>query len=318
MKVTLCIPVLNAGKLAKVMVEALKRQSFRVDKILIVDSASSDDCIHTYTEITSNIISIRRDEFDHGGTRNLAFQTSDSDFYVFLTQDAIPDDVDAIKNLIEGLIKHPECGLVYGRQKPDETAGIFARHARLYNYPDGSQIAIKGREDIPVLGIKTAFCSNSFSAYRSSAMEQIGYFPLNTLFAEDSIAAAKLIQQGWKIAYAPHACVVHSHDYTLSQEFKRYFDVGAFHSMNNWYMDMLGKAEGEGKKFVRSEYEYAKSRGVSFPMSRVVIRNAVRWMGYKTGKMQAFLPNGFKRYISTNKAYWTKRMLSAGNQGEGV
>ncbi|MDP3842561.1 MAG: glycosyltransferase family 2 protein [Oxalobacteraceae bacterium] len=303
-KVILCIPTLNPGKLATRMVAALKQQTLQPDEILVMDSASTDGSVQVFEELGAKIIPVRRTDFDHGGTRNLAFNKSSADIYLFLTQDAIPLDVHALENLVRALHEYPACALVYGRQAPTNAAGVFARHARLFNYPVGDSVVLKRKEDVPRLGIKTAFCSNSFSAYRRSAMEQIGFFAVNTLFAEDSIAAAGLLQLGWEIGYVPQAVVEHSHDYSIKQDFCRYFDVGAFHSMNRWYMDFLGKAEGEGARFVRSEYNYLKREGITLPMLQVVFRNGVRWLGYRVGRMHARLPLAVKRRISTNRAFW--------------
>jgi len=302
--VTLCIPILNPGALARQMINALKQQSMQPDEILVIDSASTDGSIGVYDEIGAKIISIKRADFNHGGTRNIAFEKSYADVYVFMTQDAIPVDRDALKNVVKELVDNSSCGLVYGRQVSASSAGVFARHARLFNYPPGDQLVLKRLEDVPRLGFKTAFCSNSFAAYRREAMAQIGFFPVDTLFAEDSIAAARLLQLGWEIAYAPQAVVEHSHDYTLWQEFCRYFDVGAFHSMNRWYMDLLGGAEGEGVRFVRSEYNYLTKEMVRFALFKVLLRNGVRWSGYRLGKLNSFLPKVVNRHISANKAYW--------------
>ena len=270
-KITVVIPVLNAGSNALLITDALKHQTLQPDEILVIDSASTDDSVHLFEEIGAKIISIRREDFDHGGTRNVAFEKSKADVYIFMTQDAIPVDVNAFENLVRALFDNPNCGLVYGRQMPVSTAGAFARHARLFNYPAGDQTVV------------------------------------NTLFAEDSIAAAKLLQRSWSIGYVPQAVVTHSHDYSLKQDFCRYFDVGAFHSMNRWYIDFLGKAAGEGKRFVRSEYNYLKQEGVTLPLFRVILRNGVRWLGYNVGRLHNHLPSGLCRRISPNKAFW-KRM----------
>jgi rhamnosyltransferase len=136
------------------------------------------------------------------------------------------------------------------------------------------------------------------------------------LFAEDSLAAARLLQQGWQIAYVPQAKVTHSHDYSLWQDFRRYFDVGAFHSMNQWYMDFLGKAEGEGKKFVRSEYQYLKQAGETFSLPKVVLRNGIRWLGYQVGRNYRYCPLRVKLKVSTNKAFWLRMKNSPTEHSE--
>ena len=309
LRVSLCIPTLNPGNFSRSLVDALKQQTLKPDEILIIDSASDDGSIQVFEEINANIISINRADFDHGGTRNLAFQQSVADIYIFLTQDAIPADSFAIENLVSALSENPNCSLAYGRQAPSSQANAFARHARLFNYPTGSETLLKSQEDVSRLGIKTAFCSNSFAAYRRSAMKDIGFFPDNTLFAEDNIAAAKLLQKGWSIAYVPQSVVIHSHNYTLIQDFRRYFDIGAVHSMNRWYMDFLGKAEDEGMRFVGSEYDYLKQAGVTLPLLRLIIRNGARWLGYKTGRLQKYFPISVCRYISSNKAFWGRMKI---------
>lgn len=316
MRITLCIPTLNPGLLAEQMAGAIQCQTLRPNEILVIDSESNDGSIEAYERIGAKIISIERKDFDHGGTRNIAFRESMADVYIFLTQDAIPVDTNALGNLVNSLTDHPSFGLVYGRQVPTRDAGAFARHARLYNYPAGDEVVIKKFEDVTRLGIKTAFCSNSFSAYRREAMDKIGFFAANTLFAEDSIAAAKLLQCGWQIGYVPQAMVVHSHDYSLKQDFCRYFDVGAFHSMNKWYMDFLGKAEAEGRRFVHSEYNYLVQAGIRFSAMRVVLRNAVRLFGYRLGAAQGRLPLVLKQRISTNKSFWLRLSESATCKGE--
>jgi rhamnosyltransferase len=287
------------------MTNALSAQSMQPDNYLIIDSESTDGSIKAFNDIHATIRTVSRDDFDHGQTRNIAFSYP-ADIYIFLTQDSIPEDCYAIERIVDSLRDNQHCGMAYGRQVPSGNANSFARHARLFNYPVGDQVVIKSKNDISRLGIKTAFCSNSFAAYRHSAMRQINFFPENTLFAEDSIAAANLLSKGWSIAYVPYSKTVHSHNYTFIQEFSRYFDVGAFHGLNPWFIAMLGSAGGEGRRFVKSEYFYLKSEGVTFPLTRVVIRNGIRWLGYKFGQRYKIFPKRLLKFVSMNKSFWNR------------
>lgn len=287
------------------MTTALSAQSMQPDKYLIIDSESTDGSIKVFNDIFATIVTVSRGDFDHGQTRNIAF-TYSAEFYIFLTQDCIPKDCFAIERILGSLRDNEQCGMAYGRQVPSNSANSFARHARLFNYPAGNQVVTKSKHDIQRLGIKTAFCSNSFSAYRYSAMRQINFFPDNTLFAEDSIAAATLLSKGWSIAYVPYALTEHSHNYTYIQEFSRYFDVGAFHRLNPWFISLLGNAVGEGKRFVKSEYFFLKSEGVNFPLPRVIIRNGIRWLGYKFGQKYKLFPKRVLKFFSMNKSFWDR------------
>ena len=120
---------------------------------------------------------------------------------------------------------------------------------------------------------------------------------------EDMMAGARLLQQGWKLAYCADACVQHSHNYSLSAEFKRYFDIGVFHHQEQWLLAWLGKAEGEGKRFVLSELRYLW-RHAPWRLPEAAIRTLLKYAGYRLGKAEARLPLALKRRLSMHRGYW--------------
>ncbi|MFW8286919.1 glycosyltransferase family 2 protein, partial [Klebsiella pneumoniae] len=73
---------------------------------------------------------------------------------------------------------------------------------------------------------------------------------------EDMFYTAKAILAGYKVAYVPEAKVHHSHNYSPSEEFKRYFDIGVFHTDEPWIRNSFGGAGGEGKRFIISEFKF--------------------------------------------------------------
>lgn len=306
-RVGLFIPVLNPGIAeAERLGRAIASQSLRPNEIVVADSESTDGAPAVLAKaIGGRILPVRRAEFDHGGTRNLAFASMDVDVYVFLTQDAIPADARAFERLVRALVADPVAGIAYGRQLPHIGAGPFATHARLFNYPPQSDR--RTRDDIERLGIRTAFCSNSFSAYRGEAMRQIGGFPERMIFGEDTAAVARLLERGWSSLYVAEAAVYHSHDYSLREEFARYFDAGAFHTRERWYTSLLSGATGEGMRFVRSELEFVRTQAGTAAAAAAVVRNGVRWMGYRTGRAHRVLPRSLRRKIGMNRGYWKLR-----------
>jgi rhamnosyltransferase len=250
----ICIPTCNPGGFAERQVLALASQSVKTGRILVIDSSSDDGSIEHYRECSAEIISISRKEFNHGGTRQMALEiVPEAEIFVFLTQDAIPVNSESVEKLLDSFV-NTEIGAAYGRQLPRSGAKPIEAHARLFNY--GVTDLVKQKEDIPLLGIKTSFISNSFAAYRRTALQQVGGFPRDVIFGEDTYVAARMILEGWKIAYIASAEVYHSHDYTILQEFRRYFDVGVFHASEPWLRESFGGAEGEGKRFVLSELRY--------------------------------------------------------------
>lgn len=308
MKIGLCIPVKNPGAFLDRLVPAIRAQSRQPDQVLVVDSGSGVGDTARFVECGAVVKQIPPVEFDHGRTRNLGFFDMDVDLCIFLTQDAIPADAEAFANILKPLQEDERIAAVVGRQIPHEGAGVFGRHGRVFNYPPVE--ARRTLDDAARLGVRAAFCSNSFAAYRRSAMQEIRWFPSGIIWGEDTYTAARLLSAGWAIHYAADAVVHHSHDFTLKQEFGRYFDAGVFHSTERWYLELLGQAEGEGLKFVQSELHYLRQEGAPLAVPRVLIRNAVRWLGYRAGRAYSVLPRGLCQKISHNRAYWREPAAS--------
>ena len=81
MKVSLVIPTLNAGAYIEPLLKRLKEQTVPIDEIVIVDSSSEDDTVAKANKFDGvKVFSIKRKEFNHGGTRAFAFQQTSGDF----------------------------------------------------------------------------------------------------------------------------------------------------------------------------------------------------------------------------------------------
>jgi rhamnosyltransferase len=118
--------------------------------------------------------------------------------------------------------------------------------------------------------------------------------------------AAKLLKAGYSIAYAADACVYHSHAYTITQEIKRYFDMGVFHANQPWLKNEFGGAENEGMKFISSEirhlWQYA-----SWRIPEVLLRTVLKYVAFRLGLVEAHIPLGIKRKLSMNPGYFKTR-----------
>lgn len=300
-RIAVVIPTLNAGPHLPALLPALARQGLPRDHILVIDSQSTDATRDAFRTFGARVVEIDRSMFNHGGTRQRAVEMlPNAEVVVMMTQDAIPQNDDAIARLTDAFA-NPKVGIAYGRQLPRPVARGIERHARLLNYPGQSEV--RALEDKQQFGVKTVFCSDSFAAYRVSALQAAGGFPLDAFFAEDQLVAGKMLMQGWKIAYCGDAEVIHSHGYTIGEEFRRYFDVGVFHGRNRWLVDTYGTVEGEGLKFVRSEMSYlARHDPTQIPSA--FIRTFAKYLGYKLGSKEARLSNSWKRRLSMQPFYW--------------
>ncbi len=303
MTVSLILPTLNAGEPLSRLLDMINSQTYLLNEIIIIDSSSKDDTVDIAREYTENIIIIPQSEFDHGGTRTIAAKAATGEILVFLTQDALPYDNKTIENILKPF-DDPEVGAVYGRQIPYTETSPFGKHLREFNYPKTSHA--RSLKDKDQFGIKTAFLSNSFAAYRCDALEKIGWFRDGMIFGEDMYAGAKFLQEGYKIAYQTDAKVYHSHSYTVLQEFKRYFDMGVFHANEAWLLKDFGKPEGEGKRFVFSEWTYLVKEKKYLDLFQAIFRNSIKLFGYKLGKIYQYLPQRLCMALSMNKQWWGK------------
>lgn len=298
----LVVPTLNAGDGFVEWLTALKRQTFQPQRLIVIDSASTDHTVELAKDFGLEVISIDRNEFSHGGTRQMAVSNlSDSELVIFMTQDALLSSPDSLEVLLKAM-RDPQVGAAYGRQLPRRQSSSIEAHARLFNYPSVSHV--RDRSDIPRFGIKTSFMSNSFAVWRRSALLEIGGFPNHLIQCEDAWAASKLIQAGWKIAYCSAATVHHSHGYNSFQEFRRYFDIGVFHADQPWIRDSFGYAGGEGLRFVRSEIRHlARTNPAAIPPA--LVRTGLKLIAYKLGAIYDKLPQRLRPWLSMNKQYWT-------------
>ncbi|MCX5634710.1 MAG: glycosyltransferase [Planctomycetota bacterium] len=291
-------------RLAKLLA-GLQSQS-QDNEILIIDSSSTDSTSGIAAGHGVRILTIRQSDFDHGGTRNLGIEQTSAEFIVFMTQDTICADEHAVAELIRPLREDENIAAVYGRQTACDDASVFARHLRLFNYPETSYV--RGLDDRKKYGIKTAFLSNSFAAYRTSVLREIGGFKSGLIFGEDTFAAAKILLKGKKIAYAADAKVFHSHNYTPRQEFKRYFDMGVFHKCENWLLREFGKAERHGSRYAKSEIKFLLKQRKIYLLPEFILRIIMKYLGYKLGTQYAYLPKSINRLCSMNPAWWDKKI----------
>ena len=302
MNIQIIIPIYKPDNKFVKLLRQIKNQSIKNIPVLIIDSGSNELLyLNEVEKMNCQIKKIDVRDFNHGKTRQMGAELfPDRDIYIYLTQDAILTNEYSISNIIKVFIDK-NVGCAYGRQLPHKGAGIFGSYARLFNY--GEKNYIRTIKDSKKYGIKTAFMSNSFAAYRKIALKDVGGFPDNIILSEDMYVAAKMLLKNWSIAYCADAKVYHSHDYTIWQEFKRYFDIGVFYSREKWIGNNFGKAEGEGKKFVIGEIRYLLKIYL-FLIGEMIIRDGMKFLGYRLGLKEKYLSNKIKKKISMNNKFW--------------
>ena len=224
MKISVIIPTLNAEKELPVLLRALQAQKQHVDELIVVDSASDDRTVDICkSDPNIKLLHVERDSFDHGRTRDMALRKSTGEIVVFLTQDALPANDVFLTHLIAP-ISEDRVAVSTGRQIPKSDATLMEKYIREFNYPPKS--SIRSKDDLPKMGIKTFFCSDVCAAYNREIYMKLGGFDYPIKTNEDMFFAAKAINAGYRIAYSADACVFHSHNLSLKEQYKRNYIQG--------------------------------------------------------------------------------------------
>jgi rhamnosyltransferase len=299
-RISVIIPTYNAGPMLRELLQRLRGQTAAPHEIIVVDSSSSDGTGELAEREGARVFTVLQSEFDHGGTRNYAASLAKGDVYVFMTQDAVPYDEHLLHELVKPLYNE-EVACVYGRQLARSDASVLEKLSRSYNYPPDS--LIKDKSDIPKMGIKTFFCSNVCAAVRKDVFIDAGRFPEPVIFNEDMFLSAKCILQGYKVVYAAEAKVVHSHNYSLKQQFKRFFDNGVSMRNNDWIYKYSGVG-GEGSRMVRSLMRSLHEQRQWHWMPMLMLESAAKLIGYQLGKRYRKLPGALCERFSMHRKIW--------------
>lgn len=300
--VALIIPVRNGGALFGKCVEAIEVQTLQPERLLVMDSCSTDGSAELARRAGFEIENVPNGTFDHGGTRARAVEMVDDEIVIFLTQDAVLDRPDSLALLIKAF-DNPKVGAAYGRQIPHHDADPLATDARFKNYGTESYVTDMA-SDYPK-GFRKAYLSNSFAAYRRSALLDIGNFPSKLICSEDFITAGKMLKAGNSVAYVAESIVRHSHNYGIGEEFSRYFDIGVLHTEQPWMLTDFGSVEGDGVKFAIAQMRTLWCAGHTRLVARSAAASAAKFIGYKLGRMHRMLGPNFSSRLAMHKGYFS-------------
>lgn len=301
--VDVLIPTYRSDDKFDRLLKMLYQQTKKPNRVIILHTVEEEGQEQALPEIPDSnimVVPIQKSSFDHGGTRRYGGTLSDADILLYMTQDAVPADEYLIENLLKPY-EDPMVSATYARQLANDKSDIIEEFTRNFNYPDRS--FTKSKADISTLGIKTYFCSNVCASYRNNIYKEMGGFVKKTIFNEDMIMAASMIEAGYKIAYVAEAKVIHSHRYSYLQQFSRNFDLGVSH---NQYPDVFGrvKSESEGIKLVKQTMQYLIEQKEYLLIPDLIMTSGFKYLGYLLGSRYDLLPKDFVRYCSMNKSYW--------------
>lgn len=292
------------------LVKMMEKQTVEINKMIVINTEERYmNALHIGTHFLSEhkklyISHISAKEFDHGKTRNRGAFKSDADILVFMTQDAVPEDEKLIENLIAPL-KDGTVACSYARQLPAPDATVTERLTREFNYP--AESVIKSGEDKKKLGIKTYFCSNVCCAYNGKIFRELKGFVNYAIFNEDMIYAAKVVEKGYRVAYAADAKVIHSHNYSGKQQFHRNFDLGVSQADHPEVFEGIS-SESEGIRMVKETIRRLKEANALREIPGYIYTSGCKYIGYRLGKNYGKLPKWLILKCTMSPIYWKKKL----------
>jgi glycosyltransferase involved in cell wall biosynthesis len=184
-------------------------QSVENVEIIVVDSGSTDATLSIASRFPVQIIHIKPDDFTFGRSLNLGCAAAAGEFLVFASAHVYPVYTDWLEELLDPL-NVPQIALSYGKQIGGPMTKFSEQRQFERMYPDESRIP----QDFPL-------CNNANASVRRSLWEQHPYDEsLSGL--EDLEWASWALSEGYLLAYNADAVIVHIHEETPSQVFKRY------------------------------------------------------------------------------------------------
>ncbi|HEY1689711.1 MAG TPA: glycosyltransferase family 2 protein [Solirubrobacteraceae bacterium] len=229
-KTTVAIPVRDGGATLAGVLDALARQTV-AHELLICDSGSRDGSLELARKRGARVLEIPPQRFSHGGTRNLLMREAQGAHVALLTQDAEPLAPQWLERLLSGFELAEDVAIVYGPYEPRSSAPV-AVEIELRRWfaslaPDGSaridrlaadELELPARE---LLG-ERGFFTDANACISRAAWERVPFREVP--YSEDRVLALDMLRAGYAKAFVPSAAVLHSHDYSASEQLRRCFD----------------------------------------------------------------------------------------------
>lgn len=304
--VTVAVPVRDGGPLFAGVLDALARQSVE-HELLVCESGSLDDSPALARARGARVLEIAPSAFSHGGTRNLLMREASGERVAFLTQDAEPADEHWLERLLGGFDLAADVGIVYGPYHPRSDASPAVR-IELENWfaslsPDGSarvERLAEAERRMPVADLigRKGFFTDANACLSRAAWERTPF--REVAYAEDRVLAIDMLRAGRAKAYVPDAAVLHSHEYSPSEQLRRCFDE--WRGLREVYgfkepaspRHVARKLRGE----IGAARRAARTEGTPAPLVPLTRHHVVRLTGALLGSRAGMLPSWARRRLS--------------------
>ncbi len=184
-------------------------QTIKEVDIILVDSGSTDATVAIASQFPVRILHIDPEDFSFGRSLNLGCAAAKKDTIVLASAHVYPVYNDWLEQMLAPF-NDPNIGLVYGKQRGGETTQ-YSEH-QIFAQWFGEESVGKQRHP---------FCNNANAAVRRARWQARPYDEELTGL-EDLDWANDVIKQGYYLAYAADAEIIHLHDETPRRIYNRY------------------------------------------------------------------------------------------------
>lgn len=306
-EVTIIIPTKNGGNDIENCLSGVFKQKTRYSyEVIVIDSGSRDNTLEIVERFPVRLIKIKPEEFGHGKTRNLGGGLAKGRYLVYLTQDAIPANVDWLENLVDNFEDEKVAG-VYSRWFMKQNCNpLEARYVFETFKPIKEIRSLDGvsNEDYSRSISGFILFSNVSSCIRKNIWEKIP-FDDTSIFGEDQEWSQKALKAGYTIVYEPQSIVYHSHNHSLRTQFKTSFDdaisfkgiIGMKTSLIGLlFLPVLATATAfKDYQFMKRNRVSNKAKWVIYSMITTIVRGIASWLGAH----HEYIPKGLRRKFST-------------------
>lgn len=193
---------------------AVQAQEYKNWELIVIDSGSTDGSQEIIQRARPRqFIQIKPEEYNPSRVMNQGMQLARSEYGIFLNADATPQGSDWLRPLARPLLD-PNTAAVFGRQIP--RPNCQAVYAADYERCFGARRESARWEH---------FFSMVSSGLRKDVWSRRG-FSEKLQYSEDDEYTRWCREQGYNVAYCPDAVVMHSHNYTAEQAYRRSFGEG--------------------------------------------------------------------------------------------
>jgi rhamnosyltransferase len=264
----------NDAKLIEATLNGLFKQNIPF-QLTVFDNSSTDGTLDILKKFDCRIINVPAGTYIPGQILNRGMMETESELVAFLNSDCLPVNEYWLQNLLNGFHKKEKVAAVFGQQEPrPDCQTLFARDT-INTFSDGA---------------KQKYWKHCFSMASSAISRSVWKempFSEELRYSEDIDWTWRARQKGYEIAYIPESRVLHSHNYTISQAYRRSYGEGRAEAdifiWNKWESSILRYTILPLLKQIAADKIYALKKGAFADIFYAPILRTSQALGRRKG-----------------------------------